>query len=521
LDIQNEKKHLAEAFFQSLMKKTSHAPLVDYGLPGPFICSRKKLLILSVKLGLHLRKNSHSQRIGIILPPGLAGTIANLAVLFAGKIPVNLNFSLGSNIAKNLIQKAEIKTIISATKMMNKFPDFPWTDDLFEISTWLQKISLTPYRLIKEAVLLQFPYQLARFFLKIPSKIDSEEATLLFTSGSSGEPKGVVLTHQNILSNCAQINRLGLFDKDAKILANLPLFHSFGFTVSTCFPLLYDIPFVTVPSPLDVKSGLHAIQKEKITFLLGTPTFLRGFLNKGKKEDFESIRYVVAGAEKTESSFKKKWEEFANCSYLEGYGLTETSPGISFNLPKEGSREGSVGHLFSDIECKTIHPETREDLQVGESGLLCFRGPNIFSGYLNDLEKTNEVLTKENWFVTGDIGYLDQDDFLFIKGRLSRFSKIGGEMVPHETIEARIKQILFGNEENEASLLIIGKSDENKGEQLILVIDEEIDFPKLRKKLSENGLPNLWIPKKVQIIAEFPILPTGKVDFPLLQKWVG
>ena len=177
--------------------------------------------------------------------------------------------------------------------------------------------------------------------------------------------------------------------------------------------------------------------------------------------------------------------------------------------------------MFSDIECKTIHPETREDLKVGESGLLCFRGPNIFSGYLNDSEKTNEVLTKENWFVTGDIGYLDQDDFLFIKGRLSRFSKIGGEMVPHETIETSIKQILSGKEEKEASLFIIGKSDENKGEQLILVIDQEIDFPKLRKNLSENGLPNLWIPKKVQVIAEFPILPTGKVDFLLLKERVG
>ena len=228
----------------------------------------------------------------------------------------------------------------------------------------------------------------------------------------------------------------------------------------------------------------------------------------------------MAGAEKTESSFKKKWEEFAQCSYLEGYGLTESAPGISFNLPNDGSRKGSVGRLFSEIECKTIHPETRKDLQPGESGLLCFRGPNIFSGYLDDTEKTKEVLTEENWLITGDIGYLDPDNFLFIKGRLSRFSKIGGEMVPHETIEEAIREILSDNDQKEASLFVCGKPDENKGEILILLIDQEIDFFKLRKNLGEYGLPNLWIPKKIQVIDKFPILPTGKIDFQKIKKLI-
>jgi acyl-[acyl-carrier-protein]-phospholipid O-acyltransferase/long-chain-fatty-acid--[acyl-carrier-protein] ligase len=220
---------------------------------------------------------------------------------------------------------------------------------------------------------------------------------------------------------------------------------------------------------------------------------------------------VVAGAEKTEDLFRVKWEKFASCSYLEGYGLTETSPVISFNLPRHGFRKGSVGRLFSEIECKTIHPDDRHDLKTGETGLLCFRGPNIFSGYLNDVQKTEEVLTDENWFITGDIGYLDEDQFLFIKGRLSRFSKIGGEMVPHETVEETIKKIL-SNQDDETSLVVVGQPDPNKGEQLVLVSEQELDFPELRKKLSENGLPNLWIPKKVQKIDQIPILPTGKID---------
>ena len=494
--------------------------MVDYGLPGPCVCSRNKLLLLSVKLAAYLRKNCQAQRIGIVLPPGLAGTIANLAVFFAGKTPVNLNFSFGSSVAEKLIRKAEIKSIITAEKMMDKFPDFPWTNDVFEISAWLKNLVKKPYQLLREALILKLPISLSRFFLKIPTRSTTKEATILFTSGSSGDPKGVVLSHQNILSNCSQINQLGLFDKDASLLANLPLFHSFGFTVSTCFPLLYDIPIVTVPSPLDVKVGLEAIRKEKITFLLGTPTFLRGFLSRGKAEDFKSLQYVVAGAEKTEDSFRVKWEKFASCCYLEGYGLTETAPGISFNLPRHGFRKGSVGRLFPEIECKTIHPDDRHDLKTGETGLLCFRGPNIFSGYLNDVQKTEEVLTEEKWFITGDIGYLDEDQFLFIKGRLSRFSKIGGEMVPHETVEETIKKIFSNQDESGPSLVVVGQPDPIKGEQLVLVSDQELDFSELRKKLSENGLPNLWIPKKVQKIDQIPILPTGKIDIQGVKKLI-
>ena len=513
-------EHLAEAFFKSLKNRGSDLPIVDYGFPDPFRCSSKKLLLLSLKLAIQIRKSSKSNRVGIVLPPGLAGTIANLGVFFSGKVPVNLNFSLGPTITQKLIVKAEIETIITAQKMMDKFPVFPWTDDILEISSWLKNLANQPYRLVVEFLLLLLPYSLSRMLFRIPSTILSKEATLLFTSGSSGEPKGVVLTHQNILSNCRQINQLGLFGRDAKILANLPLFHSFGFTVATCFPLLYKIPIVCLPSPFEVKRGLEAICQEKVTFLLGTPTFLRGFLSKGKKEQFDSLRYVVAGAEKSSDSFKEKWEDFASCSYLEGYGLTETSPGISFNLPGTGSRKGSVGRLFSEIECKTIHPESLADLKFGQSGLLCFRGPNVFGGYLNDQAKTEEVLTKDNWLITGDLGYLDQDKFLFIEGRLSRFSKIGGEMIPHGTIEESIQEILAQEKGKECNLVIIGQPDEAKGEQLILVIEQEINFADLRRKLTEIGLPNLWIPKKYQLVNEIPMLPTGKIDFLSVEKLI-
>lgn len=512
--------HLAYHLFKSLRNSISQTQLIDYGLPKPISFSKRKILLFSIKLAEYLRKNCHSPRVGIVLPPGMGGTVANLAVLFSGKIPVNLNFSLGSSIARKLIKKAEIETLITAEKMIEKFPEFPWTDHTIEISSWFKKLAKAPYKLLMDAILLSLPISFSRYFLKIPKVVSSEEAVLLFTSGSSGDPKGVVLSHNNIISNCKQFDELDLFEEGASLLANLPLFHSFGFTVATCFPLLQGVQFVTVPSPLDVKLGIKAIRNEKITFLLGTPTFLRGFLSKGVKEDFKSVQYIVAGAEKSAKSFIEKWETFANCHYLEGYGLTEASPGISFNLPGSGTVRGSVGRLFKDIECKTIHPESRTDLPLGEKGLLCFKGPNIFSGYLNEDKKTKQVLTDDGWFITGDLGYVNEEGFLFIEGRLSRFSKIGGEMVPHGTVEDSIKKVFATKMKEESQLAILGRQDKIKGEQLILFTEEKINQTELRIGLTEAGLPNLWIPKEVKQVDKIPILSTGKIDFVKLKDLV-
>lgn len=516
--MKNKSVHIAHAFFLALNKKSKKATIIDYGLPNANIFKSKRLLLVSLKLASFIKQRVSSRRVGVVLPPGIGAIIVNMAIFFSGKIPVNLNFSLGNKVARSLIRKAEISTIITAHKMIEKFPEFPWTKDIFDISLWLKNLAKNPHRLLLKGIFLLLPPSISSYCLGIPRSVLHDEATLLFTSGSSGEPKGVVLTHENLLSNCEQINRLGLFDKDSIILANLPLFHSFGFTVATCFPLLYGISIVTVPSPLDVKLGLKAIREEEITVLLGTPTFLRGFLARSEKEDFNSLKYIVAGAEKSPLEFIRQWEKKANCKYLEGYGLTETSPGISFNLPGAGSRQNSVGRLFDYVECKTIHPDTRVDLSMGNTGLLCFRGPNIFRGYLNDIEKTREVLTDDGWFITGDIGYIDDDGFLFIKGRASRFSKIGGEMVPHITIEDEIRKIVQFDSTESNGLVILGKPDQKKGEQLILVVEQEIDFQDLKNRLKDNGLPNLWIPKSVEIIKEIPCLPTGKIDFVNLKK---
>ena len=514
----NQDNHIAQELFAALSKGSGEVAVIDYGLPSPVRVERGVFLVLALLLARELRTEIREDRVGVVLPPGLAGILANLALILAGKIPVNLNFTLGAEAIAHSMEEAEIRTVLTAHAMTKKFPKFPWPEGWLDVGE-----KLKVYRKNKLAIMFRliwlrlFPRSIGRHF-QIPSEGGSREAALLFTSGSSGLPKGVVLTHANLLANCDQISRTGLFDGDSRLLANLPLFHSFGFTIATIYPLLEGFQVVCAPSPLDLSSSLRAIREEKIDILLGTPTFLRGYLRKAKENDLASVRYVAAGAEKTPPSLRDKWESATSCKYLEGYGLTETSPVLSFNLPGDGSRDKSVGRLLHGVETKVIDPESERDLQPGETGILCFRGPNVFAGYLNQPEKTREVLKEDGWFVTGDLGRIDEDGFLFIEGRLSRFSKIGGEMVPHGSVEEAVMKALGLSAEEDPACVVAGIEDETKGERLVLLLSSDCDFEVLRKKLSDAGLPNLWIPKEFRRVAGIPLLPTGKLDLTRVRK---
>jgi len=507
-----QSNHLANKLFEALTKKIGESVLVDYGISPPIRIKGGTLLVLAIRLARDLKSTIKEDRVGVVLPPGLAGTLANIALFFADKIPVNLNFTLGSETIKQSMEEAGIKTILTAKTLTKKFPDFPWLDGWIDLGEKLKGYRKERLFLIRQLLWLRlFPLGFAKSH-GIPNDGGDKEAALLFTSGSSGVPKGVALSHSNLICNCHQISQIGLFAEDSKILANLPLFHSFGFTIATLYPLLDGIEIVSAPSPLDLTLSIRAIRTERVDVLMGTPTFLRGYFRKGKIEDLASVRYVVAGAEKTPPSFREKWEKEVGCKYLEGYGLTETSPVLSFNLPGEGSKESSVGRLLPGIESKVIHPETKVNLPTGESGILCFRGSNVFIGYLNQIEKTKEVLTDDGWFMTGDLGRIDPDNFLFIEGRLSRFSKIGGEMVPHGTIEDAVGKTLGLSVQDEPVCVVVGIADEAKGERLILLTTLDLDKQKLRRDLVDAGLPNLWIPREIRKVVTIPVLPTGKID---------
>jgi len=314
--------------------------------------------------------------------------------------------------------------------------------------------------------------------------------------------------------------------KDA-ILASLPFFHSFGATVTLWYPLIEGVRIVTYPTPLEVAKNAALIEKYKLTLLLATPTFLRGYLRKAEPQQLRSLRLVITGAEKLPLDLAKTFEERFKQRVFEGYGLTETSPVVSVNLPepqpKRGeqvqpsSRLGSVGKMAPGIAAEIREPETDRKLSLHETGMVWFRGVNIFEGYLQDEKRTAEVL-RDGWLKTGDIGRFDEDGFLYIEGRLSRFSKIGGEMVPHESVEQKIIDLLGFAGKDERVVAIVGVQDQTKGEALILLAAVDVDLAQLRDKLREAGVPNLWIPKKVSRLDAIPVLASGKLDLKKCQE---
>jgi acyl-[acyl-carrier-protein]-phospholipid O-acyltransferase / long-chain-fatty-acid--[acyl-carrier-protein] ligase len=321
------------------------------------------------------------------------------------------------------------------------------------------------------------------------------------------------------------------------ILGCLPLFHSFGCTVTLWYPIIYGVNIVTYPTPLETKRLAELVEKYSVTVMIATPTFLRGYLKGVHREQLGSLRIVVTGAEKLPNTVAEAFETRFGKRVLEGYGLTETSPVSNVNLPdpdpigKVGDghawlpshRPGSVGQLMPGMAVRIADPETGEPRSIHESGMIWFKGANIFEGYLKDPKRTAEALTDDGWFRTGDIGRVDTDGFLYIEGRLSRFSKIGGEMVPHETVEETIIKAMGLENESVRRLAIVGIPDPDKGEALVLLTSipggpEHREILDLRYRLLERGVPALWIPKRMIRVADIPVLASGKLDVQACEK---
>ena len=521
------RSHLAYESFVSLASRPRQELIVDRSLQRRTLKSGF-LLAVSFMLSRRLTDWTSKTRVGILFPPGLGAYIANLAVVLAGKVPVNLNFTLGASSAKACLQKADVDCLLTTERVQYMIPHFPWPEsgiiDLVEEMKSMPKV--------KALALLSWihicPAKLLAKILKVPTEGGELEAGLLFTSGSSGEPKGVVLTHRNILANCLQIDATGLLPTSEKVIANLPIFHSFGFTVTLWYPLLRGCSIVTLPSPLDVKKVAEAIKAESATILIGTPTFFKPYMKRIEPEQLASLKYVVAGAEKTPKGFADAWEARFGSLYLEGYGLTETSPVVSINTPSmpkgvsypgdssEGNRRGSVGRMMPGHAARILNPDTMKDLDVTAVGLLMLKGPNIFRGYLGEPERTAEVKHGE-WFITGDLARFDEDGFLFIEGRLSRFSKIAGEMVPHGTVEEALMKAYNLLDAELPMLAVVGRPDKAKGEALVILATIDIELDDVRDKLSAAGLTNLWIPKEIKRVEVIPTLATGKLDLRKIQ----
>ncbi len=509
--------HLGRACLRGLKKNQWHTAVID-GTDGSKL-SCGSLLAAAIALSFHLKHKCRGRRIGIVLPAGKGAVIANLAVTLADKTPVNLNFTAGRSSVEAALRIGEVRDCITARPVMKRLADFPWPMHLLHLDAELP--ALKPQIIAWRLVVALLPAWALAKIVGLPHIGDRDEAMVLFTSGSSGEPKGVVLSHRNLLGNVSQFSLMLNLGKEDTVLACLPFFHSFGCTVTLWYPLIEGVRSVTYPNPLEISKNADLIERYKVTLFCSTPTFLRGYLRKVEPPQLTSLQLVVTGAEKLPMELADAFKERFGKDLLQGYGLTETSPVAAVNLPEPkasrpgdsvqpSSRRGSVGKLAPGMAARIRDPETDADLSLHDTGMLWLRGPNIFEGYLNDPKRTADVLV-DRWFKTGDLGRFDEDGFLFIEGRMSRFSKIGGEMVPHEVVESKVAEVL-DLPKDERLIAIASIPDEAKGEALVLLTARDIDPAELRKKLAATELPNLWIPRIVKRVDAIPILASGKLD---------
>ena len=518
------RRHLGRVTIRGLKKKQFEVGVID-GMDGREV-KRGTLLAASIALSRWIKRHCPDDRVAVVLPPGAGAVVANIAVTLANKTPVNLNFTAGRASLESAIRNGQISHAISAKPVMKRLMDFPWPANVYRLEELMPE--LKPQIVLWRIASLLLPSGLLGSILGLPRIGDQREAVLLFTSGSSGEPKGVVLSHRSILGNIAQFSAYLNQTKEDAIMASLPFFHCFGCTVTLWYPITEGVRMVTYPTPVDVVKNAELVEKHKITLLITTPTFLRGYLRRTQPEQFKSLKILIVGAEKLPRDLAETFEARFGLPVHEGYGLTETAPVVSTNLPdplpshpgdtvQPACRPGSVGKLLPGQAARIKDPDTGAALPSTTLGMLWLKGPNIFHSYLNQPERTADVL-QDGWFKTGDLGRFDEDGFLYIEGRLSRFSKIGGEMVPHETLETAISRQFNLESEEERAIAVVGIPDEAKGEALVLLTARDIKPEVLREKLLAAGIPSLWIPKKVKRVEQIPVLASGKLDLGQCQK---
>ena len=485
-------------------------------------------LVKTIFLARRLKKIWHGQRmVGIYLPPSVPGALVNYAAFLCAKVPVNLNYTLSETTLADCVKQCEIKTIVTSRKFLEKIKLTPpgeiiYLEDLAAKPAMMEKLTalvmakLFPARLLEWVL---FPTQNSK--PKTQNSLD-DLATVIFSSGSTGEPKGVMLSQFNLLANIEQCGEVIALDASQRLLGILPFFHSFGFTVTLCLPLVLGTGVVFYPNPLDSKGVGAIVREHQATVMLATATFLQIYLRGVAPEDFGSLKLIVTGAEKLPERLAAAFEERFGIRPFEGYGCTECAPAVAVNswdyraagFYQVGGKHGKIGQPVPGM-CVRIadadNPWSGKILPPGESGMLLVRGPNIMLGYLNQPAKTADVL-RDGWYCTGDVALLDEDGFLQITGRLNRFSKIGGEMVPHLKIEEKLQELAGVAE---IAFIVVGVPDEKKGERLVVLHKLAADaLPALLEKLAACDLPNLWKPKADAFyrVENFPMLGTGKLD---------
>ena len=477
------------------------------------------VLVKSLFLARRLRPVWEKQTMaGILLPPSVGGALVNHAALQLGKVPVNLNYTLSPDALASCIQQCGLTKVVSTAKFLERL-----NLKLPVETVLIEDLAASPRATEKLTALLLALLCPARWlgrFLGVSHQAQPQDlATIIFSSGSTGDPKGVMLTHENVVSNVQQINQAIAFRPDDRLLGILPFFHSFGFTGTLAAPAVLGLGVAFHFNPTDAKVIGELSHRHRLTFLLATPTFLQIYQRGCRPDQFGSYRFVMVGAEKLQERVANAFEQQFGIRPLEAYGCTECAPAVAVNtndfrsagFRQVGAKRGSIGHPLPGMAVRIVDPETGAPRATGESGLMLLKGPNIMKGYLGRPDKTAEVL-QDGWYTTGDIAARDEDGFLFITDRLSRFSKIGGEMVPHLKIEEHLHDLAGVSVQTFA---VTGVPDDKKGERLMVVHTlTEMALAVVLEKLAASELPNLWKPKRDQFVhaPAIPILGTGKTD---------
>jgi acyl-[acyl-carrier-protein]-phospholipid O-acyltransferase / long-chain-fatty-acid--[acyl-carrier-protein] ligase len=485
--------------------------------------SRISTLAGAIVMARRLRSSWGDQKhVGIMLPPSIAGALAAFAASLSGRTAVSLNYTVGAAAMRSAVRQAGLRSLVTSRAFLERLPkemldglaglELILLEDLMQgVSPWERMTAVLRAQLLPIGMLERACGATRRV-------TRDDTAVILFSSGSTGEPKGIMLTHRNLQANCDAIAQVLPAEHTDKLVGVLPMFHSFG-NLALWYAVGQGAGMVFHPNPLEAAAVGYLVATHQATVLIATPTFLQLYNRRCEPGQFGSLRLVLTGAEKLTDELADAFADRFGLRPIQGYGATECAPAIAVSAPgyrapgfyQSGARRGSVGRPVPGVTVRIVDPESKEPVPMGETGMVLVRGSNVMQGYLGRDDLTASAM-HDGSYITGDIGRVDADGFLFLTDRLSRFSKIGGEMVPHGVIEEHLQECCL---RHDRAFAVCGIPDARKGERLaVLTTLSETQLTDVLEQMSRRGLPALFLPRKHQFVhvSELPLLGTGKLD---------
>jgi acyl-[acyl-carrier-protein]-phospholipid O-acyltransferase / long-chain-fatty-acid--[acyl-carrier-protein] ligase len=497
---------LVEMFIRTAKSHAKKLAIIDRatGQKVTYHAALVRALILSRKL-----RGYEPGFIGVMVPTSAGAILTVIAAVMSGRTPVMINYSTGAAQNCRMAQRRlAFRTVITSRALVEKLKC-----PVVEGMVFLEDLAAGVSNASKIAAVLRAAMSAGRIGRAVHAGTPDENAVILFTSGSERDPKAVPLTHRNIIANIEGMHGVLEFGPGDLILGNLPLFHVFGLNTNLWLPLVNGMTVVTYPSPLEFRTICSAVREERVTMMVGTPAFLAGYLQKSEPGDFASVRLLITGADKCPESLRRLYLDKHGIALLEGYGATETSPVISVNSPGH-NRPGSVGRVLPNLQVRMEHYETGDECRVGEIGKILVKGDSVMAAYFDDFEAT-ALRMRRGWFDTGDMGYMDEDGYLWHVGRLTRFLKIGGEMVSLVQVEDVLERALPA----EVSCAVVEVPDALRGSKIVAAVTGRVDERAVLKKMGAE-LPRIALPRQFVVVPEFPKMPSGKIDYRALTEAV-